>query len=75
MSTFKVEKGIPIPPPRKNPGGSKYNFITSLEVGDSFTVPLSPATAHSVISKYSKRFGVKMTVRKESSGCRVWRVA
>lgn len=72
--TIKVEKGIPIPP-KGNNKASKYPYAL-LEVGDSFFVKDKNATKFSA-SAYiqARKLGIKITVRNDKGGVRVWRTA
>jgi len=62
---FKIEKGIEIPD-----GWSKYPF-SKMEVGDSFFVKTKSGKSAYM---YSKRHGMRFTVRKEGDGFRIWRI-
>ena len=80
MTTFKIEKRIPIPTPKKTGYGS-YPFA-DMKVGDSFFVPSSDTFREtrlrvaSAASYYGLRHpGIKFSLRKTDDGIRVWRVA
>lgn len=64
-TTIRIEKGISIPSRRKS-------IIDSMEVGDSFFV-LSKRN-QSGYHATAKSRGVKITVRREGDGYRVWRI-
>ncbi len=64
---IEIEKGIPIPPPRRH-RKSQYPW-DSMEAGDSFftTKPTGKNLA-------AQRLGRRFTVRREGDGRRVWRI-
>ena len=66
---FVIEKGVPIPKDRGVP-----QALRSLEVGDSFEVPLERAQ---YVRVYSARLKpAKFTTRKTSpTTVRIWRIA
>jgi hypothetical protein len=64
---IKIEKGIPIPTPRK-----KYPFFT-MKVGESFFSD-KPGVAN-LSSIHSRKGKEKFTCRKVEGGWRVWRVS
>ena len=72
--TVKIDKGIPVPPRGSN-RASKYPY-DKLEIGDSFFVKGKNATKFSA-SAYTqaRKLGIKLTVRNEKDGVRVWRTA
>lgn len=67
---FKVEKHVPVPPPR-----AIYPW-SEMEVGDSFFVddPRLRERISSAAAKERQRSGKRFTVRKVRGGLRVWRV-
>jgi hypothetical protein len=72
--TIKVEKGIPIPARGSN-RGSTYPY-KQLEVGDSFYVKGKTAAKFSASAyNQARKAGIKVTVRNEKDGVRVWRTA
>lgn len=75
-TTYKIDKGVPIPRLEKvqfKP--NKYPF-PDMEVGDSFFVPLEVVGAARVASgSYSRNHSTKFTSRKEGQGLRIWRTA
>jgi len=66
---FKIEKGVPIPSPRRKNDGITYMF-RCMEIGDSFYSESETASFHVL----AKRAGVKICVRTEGLGKRVWRI-
>ena len=83
---INIDKGVPTPKPT---GGAprKYPF-PDMEVGDSFTIPLSGAIDHKGMDtvatkvrcaacRFARRSGWKFTVRTERADgvARCWRVA
>lgn len=74
--TFKIEKGVPIPPKIAS-SIKKYPF-EKLKIGDSFFVPLadgkSPSSLFSAISQAKKRLGINLFSAKVKDGRRVWRI-
>jgi hypothetical protein len=76
MSTITIEKNIPVPANKRT---NKYPLNT-MEIGDSFVVPLEMAPKSGIypaISVYARRAGTKYTIRaiEDSGGWRVWRTA
>ena len=66
---FKIEKGIPIPPVKSTKNVKAYEFIKTLELGDSFVVkkdksgrPLE-SKANSYV-QVGKKLGKKLVTRK-----------
>lgn len=86
---FKIEKGIPTPPPGRGRGvGSQFPFADMGEVGDSFLVELDPEEGaenenkllvrrvrQAALGASRKYSPAKFTVRKVEDGLRVWRTA
>lgn len=71
MSEFVIETNVTIPPRNK----AVYPWAT-MEVGDSFLVANYDlwSSVKSAAYLYSKRNGVKFTIRKLREGLRIWRV-
>ena len=71
MEILEIEKGSVLPSPRVV---CAYPY-ESMEVGDSFTVPVS-ARAKVLNANYraSKRLGFKFSSKSEGELLRVWRV-
>jgi hypothetical protein len=73
---FKIEKGVPLPLPRRPRRLAKYPFA-NLQVGDSFLVPgfskngqISGSLANWAKAHPEWRFAT----RKVEGGLRVWRI-
>ena len=70
-----IEKGIPIPETKK--GKTKYEFLLSMEVGDSVLLNIKQSSIQSSISILRKRNpkfkSFKFTTRIVEGGIRVWR--
>ena len=64
---IEIEKNIPIPPTRR------FTEIpwNELNIGDSFQVKKH----HSGYPTMAARFGIKITIRKNKDGARIWRIA
>jgi hypothetical protein len=71
MPTVKIEKRVPVPPTGKTTG--MMEAMRTMKVGDSFALPqgLQPYSTHA----YAKTAGIKITVKKQKDGYRVWRIA
>ena len=72
MEILEIEKGSVLPNPRV-----VYAYpYEEMEVGDSFTVPVT-ARAKVLNANYraSKRLGVKFSSKSEGDVLRVWRVS
>jgi hypothetical protein len=73
-ATFKIEKGIPIPPdPRGRTEGSKYPFL-QMEVGDSVYLPGKKSVGSILKYARSKKPELRFTTRTDGQGIRVWRI-
>lgn len=87
MSEIKIEKGIPIPPPSNGGRAPKYPF-EGMEIGDSFTIPLTgimhekggdmafnrvKGAAVRWMNKHGGEYRVR--TRREEGVVRCWRVA
>lgn len=86
MTDFKIENGIPIPPPSHGGRAYKYPF-PDMKVGDSFAIPLANeqhrnggdlayARLKDASKRYEQRHGTKYRVRtrREEGVVRCWRV-
>ncbi len=75
--TYKVEKGIPIPPVAHAGGRPpRYPFAQLTEAGDSFFIPASeinPKRVRQAAAAYSRRHSVSLSIRAVDGGTRVWR--
>lgn len=75
--SFKIEKGVSIPPVIRNGGGgapSKYPF-KEMAVGDSFSAPLSERRrVIAAASAHKLRHGGQFTARTLEDEVRVWRI-
>lgn len=70
-ATVKIEKRVPVPPTGRTTGMSQA--LKKMAIGDSFMLPPSityPYSPHS----YAKAAGVKVTIKKQKDGYRVWRI-
>lgn len=66
---YKVEKEIPIE--KKRSSKTKTSFLRSLNIGDSFLMPIDDRSS---IYQLSIQAGIKTKTRKESeTHVRVWR--
>ena len=85
MNIITIEKGIPLPEPTGRGATIKYDFIKSMEIGDSFyingnTPDFSPATIRSHVYGLNAETSKKYTIRtlvgnsKNPKAIRVWRV-
>lgn len=75
---YNIEKGFPIPDPRRS--WTKYKF-REMEIGDSFLVPCSrfdlAKTMNSLTScraHWQRKLGWKFLMRTRLNGIRIWRV-
>ena len=67
---IKIEKGIPVPPPRLN---QKSAFVNQMQLGDSVLL-LDYKSANNTRGVII-RTGFTAVVRKEKDGWRVWKIA
>lgn len=71
MSNFVIENDVPLPADAGT--RQKYPF-GALEVGDSFFVAgVKSKQISGTAAQYSRRHGIKLIVRTEGDGVRVWR--
>ena len=66
-SLIKIEKGIPIYPHRNN----RYP-LGEMDIGDSFYIN---KVSRSGVYVCAKRKNMKITIRNDGEGYRVWRIA
>ena len=73
---FKIDKGVPLPQPRR-----KYP-LDKMKVGDSFFLPVeTPRTKvidnriRSTLYSTSRNQNIHITIRKVQGGFRVWRTS
>ena len=73
---MKIDKHVPLPPPDETDNRTKYAF-RSMEVGDSFYIEGKEAghRVRAAARNMTRRSRLVLTVRREGSGVRVWRVA
>lgn len=64
MSEIKIDKGVPMP--------TKYPW-KSMEIGDSFVFPYRPSNKG--LYRCAAHAGIKISIRKEGDGIRIWRIA
>jgi hypothetical protein len=78
---YVIEKGISMD--RKRSASARFPF-DKMKIGDSFYIPKEdqdplavPASIYSAANSYNKTHGtkIKMAVRKDKGGTRVWRIA
>ncbi len=76
MSEYKIEKGVPIPTPRRRGAIARFPLREMVE-GDSFFVDTrgskpENAKVSSTVSYFAKRNGGKFMCRQQDTGIRVW---
>jgi hypothetical protein len=73
--TWKIERGIPIPPTRFPGKFSKYPY-GQMEVGESVFMEIDSHSASAASYRHRpKRFSVRQTTENGKHGTRVWRIA
>lgn len=67
-SEVRIEKRVPLPTTGRTIGIA--TAMRKMAVGDSFALPdgIQPYG-------YARKFGIKITVKKQKDGYRVWRIA
>lgn len=79
---FRIDKGIPIPIRITNTGITEAmrkldisvpDPVTGFLVGDSFWIP--PKHSRTGLYVIARNLGIKITVRTENGGQRIWRLA
>jgi len=74
VSDVVIEKGVPMPPPVAKRGF--MGVAREMEVGDSFVIPMSVASARNFAGNCNRVLGPKRFVsRKVDDGLRIWRVS
>jgi hypothetical protein len=68
---LKLEKKIPVPRTGKTTGMT--DLMQKMAVSESFRLPDGLKAAHP--HAYARKLGIKVTVRREGDGYRVWRIA
>jgi hypothetical protein len=74
--SFKIEKGIPLPPRQHaGTGEPKYPF-RDLAVGDSFVIDKAINRYGGIALYYRRTLGHVYRARKiDEKSCRIWRIA
>lgn len=73
---FKIDKGIPLPPPAKGGRNGKYPW-REMEVGDSFFMPgaaRSGAPQYLAGQRTGFRFSSRGVIENGVKGRRIWRI-
>lgn len=73
MTQIKIDKGVPIPPQKRN-DYRKYPF-KNLSIGDSFFIEEKYSKVAPSASAHGRRYKKQFTARIENGGTRVWRIA
>ena len=69
---MKIETNVPLPSKNKGVKG-KWDFITEMQIGDSFFVDDNHKTR---AARFAFRYrGLKCTTKKVKDGYRIWRIA
>lgn len=72
---FKFEDNIPMPKRIVGRGGSKYDALTQMAVGQSTFVETKLGTGRTQTYQLNKRFpDMRFISRAEGEGVRIWRV-
>ena len=71
MPKIKFDRGIPIPPKAATAAAIE---VDKMRVGDSFKMPDTQANRMGVYNA-AKAQGFKITIRKDGSKFRVWRIS
>lgn len=73
---YEIEKGLPIPDVIVKQKVTKWSFIKSMAIGDSFFVPQEEATATTRMTMAARfrKVGYVATYRQVEGGLRFWRV-
>lgn len=70
-----IDKNIPVPKARSANGYDYRSIVESLKVGDSYLLEgLNSSGASSRLARHAKRSKVKLTMRADPKGVRVWRI-
>lgn len=78
---FKIEKNVPLPPPRKHQTTTLRLSIAAMEVGDCLVIPAGVYSEKnrggaSAATGLGRRLGFTLTARRQPDGSvRVWRTA
>jgi hypothetical protein len=74
LPELKIEHGVPIPPVATRQGAN-IRLLQSMKPGDSvfFDKPIEYKAVR--LYRVAKKTGIKIVIRKEAHGMRVWRVS
>ena len=78
-TAIQIERGVPIPGPRRRAGGRKPKYpLADMRVGDSFWSPVTVSALHACIRRAGldgRTFTVRNETRGTEHGARCWRTA
>lgn len=68
-----IEKDVPRPAARSRKN-EWTELLQKMNVGDSFHLNMPSQSVWSKFSVLVKKVGIKISIRVENNGCRVWRI-
>jgi hypothetical protein len=73
---YKIDKNIPLPEtPTRATAAENYKTLLAMEAGDSIFFPhLKNLQVSNRFYNVARRRGMKITVKEEGDGARMWRV-
>lgn len=72
MSKFVIEKAVPLP--KRKVSEDHRKLLTKMEPGDSFFVPQRDQKEGNRIRAAARYHNIKLAIRAEGDGMRVWRL-
>lgn len=72
---YVIQNDVPMPNNYRNRNMGKTEFLKILEVGQSFVDEDATKTSFYGWHHIAKTIGMKVSIRKEETGYRVWRIA
>jgi hypothetical protein len=74
VAQLKIEHGVPIPPISTRQGNN-IRLLQAMKPGDSvfFDKPIEKKAVR--LYRVAKKMGIKIAIRKEAGGSRVWRMS
>ena len=71
---LKIQKNVPVPPVTQRVGHNKA-LLMQMKPGDSVYFD-APIASHALrFYRVAKKMGIKIVIRKDAGGMRMWRVA
>jgi len=73
MSEFVIEKSVPLP--ARKVSRRRWKLLAKMAPGDSFFVPQRDEKEANRIRAAARYYNIRLAIRAEGDGMRVWRLA